>query len=224
MRFPFMKAGIAALACVLVASVYAANPGGGGGSARATKLIVGDSIFALSGAIRANLQSDLGETINSSARSGCQMVGGNIVCSSRFAVPNQYANATKTNIRTVIFNGGGNDFLIGRPCAPLTVAACQQAIQAIEETISSLAARMRANGATKLIFMGYYNPTGAPQLREINEFDSDLKARTYPAQGIEFVDTRAAFAGREAQLLNSDGIHPNAAGSRLLADLIKQRL
>jgi lysophospholipase L1-like esterase len=224
MRSAFTKFGVALLSCVFVAGVYAANPGGGGGRAPANKLIVGDSIFALSGAIRNNLQSDLNETVNSAARSGCQMIGGNGICSARFAVPNQYANASKTGIRTVIFNGGGNDFLLDDPCSPLTVAACQQAIQAIEETISSLAARMRANGATKVIFLGYYNTTGAPELRAINEFDADLKARTYPAQGITYVETRPAFAGREAQLLNADGIHPNAQGSRVLTDLIKQKL
>jgi lysophospholipase L1-like esterase len=226
MRFGFNKfrvVGAAVLASVFVAGVYAANPPGGG-TARANKLIVGDSIFALSGAIRTNLQSDLGETVNSSARSGCQMIGGNGICSNRFAVPNQYANANKTGIQTVILNGGGNAFLLGRPCAPLTVAACQQAIQAIEETISSLAARMRSDGINKVVFLGYYNASGAPELREINNFNADLKARTYPQQGITYVETRPAFAGREAQLLNSDGIHPNARGSRVLTDLIKPQL
>jgi len=226
MRFAFTKycaRGVALMSLVFVAGVYANNPGGGGRAA-ANKLIVGDSIFALSGAIRANLQTALNETVNSSARSGCQMIGGNGICPARFAVPQQYANASKTGIRTIIFNGGGNDFLLGNPCSPLTVAACQQAIQAIEETISSLAARMRAGGATKIIYLGYYNVTGAPELGPINNFDADLKARTYPAQGIVYIETRPSFAGREAQLLNADGIHPNAQGSRILTDLIRAQL
>jgi lysophospholipase L1-like esterase len=226
MRFQFKKPGaivVALLASVFVAGVYAANPGGGG-RAPANKLIVGDSIFALSGAIRNNLQSDLNETVNSSARSGCQMIGGNGICSSRFAVPNQYANASKAGITTTIFNGGGNDFLLGNACPSRTVAGCQQAIQAIEETISTLAARMRSDGITKIIYLGYYNASGATDLRAVNDFNADLKARTYPAQGIEYVETRPSFAGRERQLLNADGIHPNAQGSRILTDLIKQKL
>jgi len=224
MRFSFTKFtafGAALLASVFVAGVHAANPG----RAAANKLIVGDSIFALSGAIRSNLQSDLNETVNSSARSGCQMIGGNGICSARFAVPSQYANASKTGIKTVIFNGGGNDFLLGDACgATPTAESCQQGIQAIEETISSLAARMRSDGITKIVYLGYYNTSTEPGALELNNGHADLKARTYPAQGIIFVDPRQAFAGREAQLIRSDGIHPTAQGSRVLTDLIKPNL
>ncbi|MEB3735493.1 SGNH/GDSL hydrolase family protein [Halopseudomonas pachastrellae] len=42
--------------------------------------------------------------------------------------------------------------------------------------------------------------------------------------GLKFVDVRAAFAGKEAQYIISDGIHPTAAGSRVLADKILQAL
>jgi lysophospholipase L1-like esterase len=219
--------GAVILAFVFVTGVYAANSGGGGGSggrAAANKLIVGDSIFALSGAIRSDLQSDLNENVNSAAKSGCQMIGGNNICSSRSAVPAQYAGASKTGIKTIIMDGGGNDFLLGNVCPALTVAACQQSIQAIEEAISTLAARMHSDGMTKIVFLGYYNGSGATQLRAINDYNCDLKASTYPAQGITYVETRPSFAGRESQLLNSDGIHPNAQGSRVLTDLIKPNL
>lgn len=225
MHVNFKKAsllGAVALAFVSV-SAYAVNPGGGSGRAPANKLIVGDSIFALSGDIRSDLQDDLNEDINSSARSGCQMIGGNNICSSRFAVPRQYANADKTGITTVIMDGGGNDFLIGNACPALTVADCQEAIQAIEEAISDLAAQMHSDGITKIVFLGYYNAPGAPQLTEINNFDSDLKAQTYPAQGITYVETRPAFADPTGLVVN-DGIHPSAQGSRVLTDLIEQVL
>lgn len=210
---------VAVLALVFVSSSYATNPG-----SSANKLIIGDSIFALSGDIEEDLESALGESINSAARSGCQMIGGNAICSSRFAVPNQYANANKTGIRTVIMNGGGNDFLIGNRCPELTVEACREDVLAIEETISNLVSRMHSDGITKVVFLGYYFAPGAAELKPINDFNMDLKAATYPSQGIIFVDSRASFAGRESQLLISDGIHPNAAGSQVLANLILPNL
>ena len=50
------------------------------------------------------------------------------------------------------------------------------------------------------------------------------KAMTYPGMNVRFVDVRSAFNGNESRYLLSDGIHPTAAGSRVLATLIRQAL
>jgi lysophospholipase L1-like esterase len=42
--------------------------------------------------------------------------------------------------------------------------------------------------------------------------------------GVTFVDSRDAFLGNEWRYIGSDGIHPTAAGSRALADLILNAL
>ncbi|SFR83076.1 hypothetical protein SAMN05216203_3367 [Marinobacter daqiaonensis] len=42
--------------------------------------------------------------------------------------------------------------------------------------------------------------------------------------GVTCVETRPAFAGNESRYISSDGIHPTAAGSRVLADLILDAL
>lgn len=209
---------LAALALVLSFSVHAGSSG-----TTTNKMILGDSIFALSGDIEEYLESDLGESIRSYARSGCQMIGGNLICSSRYAVPNQWANATKTGIRTVIFNGGGNDYLIGNRCPSYSVTTCMEQILALEETIAQLASRMRTAGVTKMIFLGYYNAPGATELRAINDYHCQLKAQNYPGLGITFIDTRAAFQGQSSYIA-SDGIHPSAAGSRVLATMIRGQL
>ncbi|KKN82356.1 hypothetical protein LCGC14_0310160 [marine sediment metagenome] len=189
----------------------------------ADTLILGDSVFALSGDIHQYLQEDLNETITSRARSGCQMLGGNIICSRRYAVPEQYANAPKTGINTLIFNGGGNDIQFSN-CRP-SLSACMPLLQNLEDEIAELAQQMQADGIENIVFLGYYNAVGdAEELREINEYSMDLKARTYPGLGITFVDVRQAFQGNEARYIANDGIHPTAEGSRVLADLILEHL
>lgn len=202
------------------ASVFA---GSGGSSSDTTKMIIGDSIFALSGDIHENLENDLDETIDTHARSGCQMNGGNIICSSTYSVPRQYARADKSGIKTVIFNGGGNDFLLGEGSNCSTNACINAVLADIEETIADLVRDMKNDGIEEIIYLGYYNVNDADN-RAINQISMDYKAANYPAMGIKFIDTRQAFAGNERRYISYDGIHPTAAGSRVLADLIRAAL
>lgn len=193
------------------------------GSSDTDKMIIGDSIFALSGDIHAYLEDDLNEDIDTHARSGCQMNGGNIICSSRYNVPNQYDDASKRGINTVIMNGGGNDFLLGDGGDCTTQACIQEVLFAIEETISGLVADMRNDGIDEIIFLGYYYVDDETN-DAINKMSMDYKAANYPAMGVKFVDSRAAFLGNERSYITSDGIHPTAAGSRVLATLIENAL
>lgn len=207
---------IVSLLCFSTA--HATNP-----APRADTLIIGDSVFALSGDIHRFLERDLNKPISTSARSGCQMIGGNVICSRRYAIPAQYANADKRGIRTVIFNGGGNDIQLNR-CAP-SLTACMPLLNDLEDTIAKLVQQMRADGVQNIIFLGYYNGTGnAAALHPINNYSMNLKAATYARLGVTFIDVRQAFNGNEARYLLSDGIHPTAEGSRLLANLIRQKL
>lgn len=209
----------AVLALLFSAPGHAGNPPVNAGDT----LIVGDSVFALSGDIRRYLEQDLDEVVDSHARSGCQMIGGNLLCSRRYAIPRQYANASKTGIDTVIFNGGGNDIQLNS-CRP-SLSACMPLLNSLEAEIATLVQQMKADGIENIIFLGYYNATGqAAELREINEYSMDYKAANYPAMGVTFIDVRDAFNGNEAQYIANDGIHPTAAGSRVLADLILQEL
>ncbi|MEH6490996.1 SGNH/GDSL hydrolase family protein [Halopseudomonas sp.] len=216
-----VKNGLAAvaLATLFSGAAQATNPG----SSSPDTMILGDSIFALSGDIHEYLEADLDENIGTYARSGCQLSGGNVLCSRLYSVERQYARASKTGIKTVIFNGGGNDIQLNS-CRP-SLTRCMPLLNELEDKIAALVADMRDDGIEEIIFLGYYNATGgAEELREINNYSMNYKAAAYPGMNVKFVDVRAAFAGKEAQYITSDGIHPTAAGSRVLADLLLQAL
>ncbi|MFL1483052.1 SGNH/GDSL hydrolase family protein [Marinobacter sp. LN3S78] len=210
---------------VAVASCVAFNAwaiGGGGGSS-ADKMIIGDSIFALSGDIHSYLEEDLDENIDTHARSGCQVNGGSLICSSRYTIPNQYDDADKDGIETVIMNGGGNDFLLGDGADCETQACIEEVLAGIEQTLAGLFNDMQNDGIQEIIFLGYYDTEDENNVA-INTMSMAYKAENYPQMGVDFIDTRPAFAGNESQYISSDGIHPTAAGSRVLADLILQEL
>ena len=223
-RFFNLKHALAILGALLSFNALAINSGGG--SSSTTKMIVGDSIFALSGEIHEFLEDDLNESIDTYARSGCQMLGGNILCSSYYAIPRQYSRASKRGIETVIMNGGGNDFLLGdgADCGAPTSRACQEILLEIEETLAGMFDGMRSDGIDEIVFLGYYYLEDNDTNNEINQISMDYKKANYGAMGVKFVDTRAAFLGNERRYITSDGIHPTSEGSRVLANLIKQYL
>lgn len=210
---------IVAVGLLLSGTAQATNPG----SRTPDTMILGDSIFALSGDIHDYLESDLDENIETYARSGCQLSGGNVLCSRLYSVERQYARASKTGIKTVIFNGGGNDIQLNS-CRP-SLSACMPLLNELEDKIAALVEDMRDDGIEEIIFLGYYNATGgAEELRAINNYSMNYKSAAYPGINVKFVDVRAAFAGKEALYIKADGIHPTAAGSRVLADLLLQAL
>ncbi|MFC4260773.1 SGNH/GDSL hydrolase family protein [Marinobacter lacisalsi] len=213
------------LGFAIVASCVAFNASaiGGGGGSSADKMIVGDSIFALSGDIHSYLEDDLNETIDTYARSGCQVNGTSLLCSRRYTIPNQYDRADKDGIDTVIMNGGGNDFLLGDGADCTTEACVEEVLAGVEQTLAGMFNDMQNDGISEIIFLGYYN-TDDEQNTAINTISSAYKAENYPQMGVDFIDTRPAFAGNESRYISSDGIHPTAAGSRVLADLILQEL
>lgn len=210
-------------AIALIASIVSVSSwAGSSGGSSTTKMIIGDSIFAYTDDIHGYLEDDLDETIDTHARVGCQMNGGNLICSSYYAVPRQYARASKSGIETVIMNGGGNDFLLGDGGDCLTQSCINEVLFAIEETISGLVQDMRDDGINEILFLGYYYLGNEDDA--INELSMEYKAANYPAMGVTFVDSRDAFLGNEWRYIGSDGIHPTAAGSRALADLILNAL
>lgn len=213
----FLKFSAALLATCVVSGAHAV---GGGSGSDVTKQIIGDSIFALSGDIREFLEDDLNETINSEARVGCQVLGGNLICSSIYRIPNQWDQADTDGIETVIMNGGGNDFLLGDGGDCFTQSCIDEVLIDIEEELAALFAEIQASGVSQIIFLGYYNTPADPDNVAINAISNQYKLANYPALGVDYIDTRPSFDGREAFYITSDDIHPTASGSRVLADLI----
>jgi lysophospholipase L1-like esterase len=213
--------------CAAVLSVFVASSamaGSSGGSSTTNKMIIGDSIFALSGDIKKYLESDLKETLRSTAKSGCQVLGGNLLCTSTYNIPNQWKNSTKTGIKTIIMNGGGNDFLLGSGKNCLTSTCIQGVLNDIEQALAKVYADMKAKGMTKIVYLGYYNTPSDANNVAINTTSMNYKLANYSRLGVTLVDTRPSFAGKESSYIGSDGIHPTAAGSRVLATLIKNVL
>lgn len=211
-------------AVLSVAMVSGAHAFSSGGGSSASKMIIGDSIFALSGDIHSYLEDDLNETISTYARSGCQVLGGNLICSSRYSIPRQWSSSSKSGMKTVIMNGGGNDFLLGDGGDCRTEACIDGVLADIEASLANVYSDMRAKGIQQIVYLGYYNTPADANNVAINTKSMAYKIANYPAQGVDFVDARPSFAGNEYRYIGSDDIHPTASGSRVLATLIRNAL
>ena len=99
-------------------------------------------------------------------------------------------------------------------------------LRAVDEVVAALRAfvRLARAAGVQYVFVstltpsrpstGRFNRTIDP--RAIQETNSRLAAMV-PAEGARLVDAYAAFAGREAQLVEEDGLHLTAAGNEVLA-------
>ena len=208
---------LAAAITAVSASAFALTPGGGGST---TKMIIGDSIFALSGEIHEFLEADLNENIDTYAQSGCQVNGTSLICGERGRIPNQYARANTSGIKTVIMNGGGNDFLLGDGGNCRNEACVQEVLFAIEETLAGLYSEIKSDGINEIVFLGYYYTTDRDN-NAINDASMDYKASAYPAMGVKFVDMRGRY---NTSWIKVDQIHPTRQGSRVLAQAIEEVL
>ena len=194
--------------------------------AGAKTLIVGDSVFALSGEIRRELQKLAGESIESRAQSGAKMLSRSGVLSP---IPTQYQRVQGRGYDTVIMNGGGNDVLIDnrRRCrAPLS-DYCRNLLGEINQRAQDLMRDMVTNGVKNIIFLGYYHlPGSLSSLDESTNYGSELMLpvceQNFPEVNCAAVDSRKIFKD-QAGVIGLDGIHPSTKGARLLAKGIWQK-
>ena len=191
-------------------------------------VLLGDSIFDLSGDIQRFLEADAGQTFRDYTLSGAELTGGLIT-----SVAEQYedAKAKDANIETILMDGGGNDILI--PAMLLDPYGCRthwwrwdisdSCKQLVDETyidLVNLLNQMDADGVSNVLYLGYY---------ELPRTNSNLKA------AVNFGDTRLADACNNTTAnctfmdprgmipsnhVKYDNIHPTEEGSRTLADLI----
>ena len=111
------------------------------------------------------------------------------------------------DVRIVILELGANVILRG------------QSIKAMKENLSQIIERARAHGA-EVLLAGMYAPTnsGFDYQKEVVEAYRDL-ARKYEVAFIPFFLDRVA--GIESLNL-SDGVHPNAEGTKIVAETVYQ--
>ena len=185
-------------------------------SANTDTIILGDSIFALSGEIERELERLSAIQITSYAQNGAVMSG----------IVNQYKTSRSKGIpRTVIMNGGGNDVLGNiSNCRALN----QDCIEGIENAITQavdLAAEMEADGVENIVYLGYYYTTFLGSglddaidyaMAQVPQICGSTNLRC------EIVDTRIIMAGSGNRIF--DGIHPSDRGSRKMANLLWERI
>ena len=175
-------------------------------------IILGDSIFALSGEIRKELAQLSSLDIESYARNGALMK--NIV--------KQYGKARKNlSARTIIMNGGGNDVLANlRECQELS-DKCKEAIDEAIDHGYEVVDKMEADGIDNIVYLGYYyTKVLGNGLNDANDYAME-KIITF-CQSISIdchvVDTRKRLRMRGYRKL--DGIHPTDRASRIMARMI----
>lgn len=133
------------------------------------------------------------------------------------AIPRQYTQAAAQNpIRFVLMNGGGNDCLQANdPNAPIPAA-------------EKLYQEMAADGVEKVVYFFYPDAAGSfggpsSQLQTcLEEYRPKIKALcdSLEAPKCYWLDlAETGWAGNEAAY-TSDGIHPNAQGSKVTAEEI----
>lgn len=192
-------------------------------------ITLGDSIFDLSGDIQANLEAQAGQTFRNYTQSGAELSGGLLARS----VEGQYADAksTNANIDIAVMNGGGNDILI--PAILLDPYGCRthwwrwnisrSCRNLVNDTYVkgvNLLNKMDNEGVDDIIYLGYYElPRGNSNLEDaVNYGDDRLKAAcNNSTANCTFLDPRGMVP---ANHVLSDNIHPTAAGSKTLSDLI----
>lgn len=188
----------------------------GGGNTNDQVLLIGDSIFALSGEIANELERLSGESYRDHTVSGAEMEGGFVR-----AIPRQYADARRenSNIRTVIMDGGGNDIQIGAAtvCTSGTVtAACRSALQGALNAADELFSDMRSQGVQNIIYMNYFYIMDNRSKPAFDWMHDQMAALVSKHNGI-IVDPMPYMSDR---LIGPDRIHPTDEGSRMLANLI----
>jgi lysophospholipase L1-like esterase len=177
-----------------------------------------------------------GESYNDQAVAGTSLGSGGLGL-----IPDQWpsakaaAQAAGTSVKFVIMDGGGNDVLLGNTiCLDNGQmrdqnATCQKTVMDATLAGKMLQTKMKMDGVGQVVYFFYpHVPAGGwdvldyslPMAKAVCEGQNDDNYQCY------FVDTRDAFQGvgntgeAMGSLIGPDGIHPNAAGDDVLADLL----
>lgn len=213
-----------AVALVLLVGMFSGCETGGtaGLEKRDCVVMLGDSIFALSGMEYEYLKDLSGQAYRIYYKSGAQMSGGSIIAAQD--ILDQYNTAKREgNIRTIIMDGGGNDSLLG-PVGQSN-AAMEREVAAAWNTILTNA---KNDGVQHLIVQGYYKTNASTesaamdQWRDKTEVELIAKAKEIGLH-LVYIDPRddAWFSSkRPAQYCKADGIHPTDPASERLAQLV----
>jgi hypothetical protein len=187
-------------------------------------IMIGDSYLALSGDVTRFLQQYSGQTYRTYYVSGTQMVGG-----AAPNIPDQARQAyAEGPVQTIIMTGGGNDVLIGDATCRTDPngTTCRATV---DNTLTASQALMQeaANmGVKEVVYFFYPHLPGsllAPAtLNQVLDYAAPLAQDACESATVldcSFIDTRQPFEGHP-EYIGLDGIHPTAAGSEVIAQLV----
>jgi lysophospholipase L1-like esterase len=200
--------------------------------------IMGDSYINLSGDITKFLQEDarkagaLGasEKYIDKSKSGAAMQKGNLLAP---AIPTQLPavlsdskSAGPEGVKLVVMTGGGNDVLIdASQCKTLTMVTeeCKTVVSKTLEVQKKLFVDMKTAGIQHVIYFWYpdLGPSGGKVINDYSIPIAKAQCEADPSVKCHFVDTRDGWRGHP-EFIGPDGIHPTAAGSKVISDLVWQ--
>jgi len=181
-------------------------------------VMLGDSIFALSGEETDALEDLSGQQWRTYYVSGAQLAGGSIIAPGD--IEDQLDDAISDGtIRTIIMDGGGNDFLLG--------VTPDSAIEAeLKSAWGRILDKAQNAGVETIVFQGYYPTTSATSFQlSVND---DIVA-WLPGQGAAHGITIYTYnPNADSWFKNQnpvsytiyDGIHPTTAASEHMAQKV----
>jgi lysophospholipase L1-like esterase len=198
--------------------------------------VLGDSYIDLSGDFTKMVQEHarkagaLGASENyiDLAKSGAAMQKDNLLAA---AIPTQLPTLLSTSkragpegVKLVLMTGGGNDVLIdASSCKSISTPneMCKGVVSKSLAVVKKLFADMAAGGIKEVVYF-WYPDLGPNQGKVINDYSIPLAKENCESDTnvkCHFVDTRDGFRDH-ANFVGPDGIHPTAAGSQVIADLV----
>lgn len=181
-------------------------------------VMIGDSIFALSGEIANELENLSGESYRSYYVSGAELEGGFVT-----SIPEQYQEACleDADIRTIILDGGGNDIQVGArtACTGATVSgSCRAKLDDALAAAEQLFREMRDDGVENIVYLNYFYIKNTDIRPAFLYMHDEMEKLIQKYDGI-IVDPMPIF-NEHPEYIGSDNIHPTDEGSQVLANLI----
>jgi len=178
-------------------------------------IILGDSIFALTGQIEDLIEVDSGKVFDSFAKNGAK------VRRIRAAYNDFKATGNRTDI--ILMNGGGNDVLRNWDCYFFN-DDCRILIADAVEVLAKMLKGMENDGVNQVYFLGYYKLNLSARLNEAILFGSEkIEFACSQSSICHYIDPIEKFLEADKPISN-DSVHPSDEGYQILADLILELL